>query len=227
MTSGKSRFKFLERGCKKTLLFIPGWATDFRIFSQLNLKYNYLFPVSFNPFYFHAELADFLGRKGIAKISLFGWSLGSFLAEEFIRRYPQKSEEVFLVSVSRQYPQAALAAIKERIVRGKAAFLYKFYGNCFSLQDTAGRQWFRRHLLREYPHQFSLRDLLSGLEYLAGARLDFNFLSPLKKLKIFHGTEDKIAPFSQAEELASGIKGAEFTALPAAGHIPFWQWTKA
>jgi len=44
---------------------------------------------------------------------------------------------------------------------------------------------------------------------------------PVKKIKIFHGTEDTIAPLGEAEELGSRLPQAEFIRITGAGHCPF------
>jgi len=76
-------FKYLDRGSDKTIVLIPGWATDYRIFDSLNVKFNYLLPLDFSPDTFENVILNALEEKGIEKVSLFGWSLGAFLAAEF------------------------------------------------------------------------------------------------------------------------------------------------
>ena len=45
MISRKSEFKLIDRGFKDTILLIPGWAADYRIFDSLDLEFNYLLPM--------------------------------------------------------------------------------------------------------------------------------------------------------------------------------------
>ena len=42
MTSPTSEFEWRARGFGHTLLLVPGWATDPRIFAPLDLEFNYL-----------------------------------------------------------------------------------------------------------------------------------------------------------------------------------------
>ncbi|MBU0880591.1 MAG: alpha/beta hydrolase [Candidatus Omnitrophica bacterium] len=76
-----SKFKLISTpGAKDTMLLIPGWATDYRIFNNLNIKYNYLLPVEFSPFMFSEDLLAAMKENGIKKISVLGWSMGGFIA---------------------------------------------------------------------------------------------------------------------------------------------------
>jgi len=112
MISQVSKFKLLDRGFNDTLVLIPGWATDYRIFSALDLDYNYLMTDKFYPFNFNAELAGFLNKERIDKVSLFGWSLGGFLAGGFALKNPDRINELILISIRKKFERAALEEIK-------------------------------------------------------------------------------------------------------------------
>ncbi len=221
MTSMKSDFKFVNRGFKDTAVLIPGWATDYRIFGTLELNYNYVLPVKFSPFNLKEELLEFLRETAIERISLFGWSLGGFLAAEIAAQYPERIGELILLSIRKDYCPGLLKDIRQKIKKNKCAYLYKFYRGCFSPEDQDGLKWFKNKLLMRYAHQISLESLLLGLDYLSNVKIEPASLKKLKKIRIFHGRDDLVAPFKEARQIKSGLPQAEFICLPKAGHIPF------
>ncbi|MBI5144817.1 MAG: alpha/beta fold hydrolase [Candidatus Omnitrophica bacterium] len=221
MISLRSKFKLINRGFKKTLVLIPGWATDFRIFAALDLKFNYLMPIKFCPFYFKKNLINFLNKKSIKKVSLFGWSMGGFLACDFASEYPDRIGQLILLSVRRSFKRKALKEIELKIKQNKKAYLYKFYLDCFSSEDKEGLNWFRKHLLKVYLNQMPSEELLSGLDYLTRAKINPESLSRIKRITFFHGKEDRIAPINEVRQIKSGLAKSEFICADGLGHILF------
>lgn len=215
----KPIFKYLDRGQQKTILLIPGWATDYRIFNSLNLEFNYLLPLDFSPFTFESSILNALGEQGLEKISLLGWSLGGFLAAELSAKYPNLVEELILVSIRKKYKEAEIARIKELLKKSKKGYLYKFYGQCFSKKISLS--WFKENLLKTYCQQFELEYLLKTLDYLEKSQIDTQALSMIKRVKLIHGESDRIAPIDEAREVQEAIAGAELITIKDSGHIPF------
>lgn len=221
MISQVSKFKLVNRGFDKTLTLVPGWASDWRVFGALDLDYNYLLPVELSPLNFERDLSEALNKEGIDKFSLFGWSMGGFLASDFASKNPDKIEELILVSVRKKYPGELLEDIKAKLKQNKRAFLYKLYFNCFSREDEEGQEWFKEHLLMDYINELRLDDLLAGLDYLRGAQIIPPSLSGVGKIRIFHGDDDKIASPDEARRLKDELPQAEFILLAQIGHTPF------
>jgi pimeloyl-ACP methyl ester carboxylesterase len=221
MISVASEFKLVDRGFKDTIILIPGWATDYRIFIHLNLNYNYILPIKFYPFKFSYKLLEFLNKESIDKISLFGWSLGGFLAVEFAFKNLNRVNELILLSIRKKFPEKALEEIKLQLKKNKRAYLYKFYLECFSNNDREGLTWFKKYLLRNYIRQMNLKDLIYGLDYLSEAQISAEYLGAIKKIRIFHGEKDSITPLQEAREIKSHLSGAKFICLRGVGHIPF------
>ncbi len=211
----------MSRGFKKTIALIPGWAMDYRIFEPLDFNYNYLLPTKLYPCGFSESLLRVLGKNSLEKISLFGWSLGGFLAVDFALRNPDRIDELILVGIRKKFPQSQLDRIKAKLKTNRRAYLYKFYRQCFSDSDKEGWGWFRRHLLKDYLDEMALGGLLVNLDYLGGLKIDPAQLLSLKKIRVFHGSEDRIAPFKEVEEIQRRLSSAEFVCLPRKGHIPF------
>lgn len=221
MKSYAAEFKLIDRGFRNTLVLIPGWATDYRIFGNLDLGYNYLLPVRFSPFDFAGVLRAELRKRGIAKISLFGYSLGGFLAAGFCAQNAEMIDELILVSIRKRYDLPALEQVKERLSKNKRAFLREFYAACFSPADKKESLWFRERLLGDYIKTADTDYLFEGLNYLANAEINPVFLEGVEKIRIFHGTDDKIAPLGEPEEIKSKLPQAEFVSLEGAGHLVF------
>jgi len=221
MRSVKSEFKLIKRGFTNPLVLIPGWATDYRIFDSLDLNYDYILPVEFSPLDFEAALSSYLGKNSIHKISLFGWSLGAFLAAEFASKNSEKIEDLFLVGIRRRYNLKSLQEIETKLEKNRKAYLYSFYRDCFSRADKEGWRWFKERLLKDYLENMPLERLLTGLDYLSCVYLKPQALLKVKKIKIFQGTEDKIAPIKYAEVIKSNLPQAEFICVEDSGHALF------
>lgn len=221
MLSLKSEFRFVERGFKETIVLIPGWATDYRIFQTLDLSYNYLLAARLYPFNFNQILLEQLDGQRLSKVSIFGFSLGGFLASEFAEKYPQRLDKLMLVSVRKGYAPEKLKDIKQQLKKNREVYLYKFYISCFSRGDSEGMNWFKQYLLRRYLDNLSLKELIWGLDYLANHRIEAETLAGIGKMRIFHGTDDIIAPLDEALEIKSKLPQAEFVYLQGLGHIPF------
>jgi pimeloyl-ACP methyl ester carboxylesterase len=221
MPSRKSEFKFKDRGFKQTLVLVPGWATDYRIFDELKLDYNYLLTTRLYPFDFNQALSGQLDGLKLGEVSLFGFSLGGFLAAEFAASFPDKISELILLGVRKGYAPKNLEEIKCAIQKNRRAWLYKFYLNCFSGADTQGLAWFKQNLLKEYTRNLSLNELIWGLDYLAGHTLKPESLRKIEKIRIFQGSQDKIAPLEEALQIKSSLPQAEFILLANLGHLSF------
>ena len=189
-------------GPKDTIILIPGWATDCRIFKTV-------------------ESSKIFKEKPADKISLLGWSLGGFMAAEFAYKYPDTIGELILVSIRTRYDPARLADIRRLLRKDKKAYLYKFYLEFFSEEDKEGLAWFKKNLLKSYLQDMKTEDLIRGLDYLLQASIDPERLRQVEKIRIFHGTEDTIAPLKEAEEIGSRLPQAEFIKITGAGHCPF------
>ena len=220
MTSKRSlAFKFIDKGFKDLAVLIPGWATDYRIFGTLDLEFNYLVPLNLHPDTFEKDLLEALREHNVKKLSLFGWSLGGFLASSFASRHKGLIDRLILVSVRKKYDKDELDRIKINLTKNKRGFLYKFYSQCFFKKENM--RWFRKNLLKPYSEELDLNYLTDSLDYLRGAEMNPELLKPIKKIKIIHGECDSIAPLVEALWLKERLPHAEFISLKNAGHMPF------
>ncbi len=218
MTCPTSEFEFFPRGgFAETLLLVPGWATDHRIFRPLDLEFNYLAAVAFSPRNFQQGLLSALRRHRLDRVAVLGWSLGGYLALEFARQHPERVLQgaLFAVGLRERYEPETIEAIKGRLARNKAAYLRRFYEACFSPGEREARGWFERELLKSYLELMEPEALLAGLDYLASA-------SPADaKARFIHGREDRIAPVEEMLAMKERLPGVRLVCMENAGHAAF------
>jgi len=217
--ASQTGFKYLDRNKQDPIVLIPGWATDYRIFDSLDLMFNYLLPVGFSPITFEKSLLETMKRNNITKISLFGWSLGGFVAAEFASRHANLVDELILVSIRKKYKKEELIEIKKLLRKNKKAYLYKFYTQCFPKKEQM--RWFQENLLKDYCEKFDLNYLLETLDYLENTEIKPELLNGLEKIKIIHGEYDSIAPIQGATAIKDNLAYARFICIKDIGHIPF------
>lgn len=220
MISAKSEFKLLERGFKDTLLLLPGWATDYRIFTLLDLEYNYLLPCRYSPVNLENELPVVLDKYHLEKISILGWSLGGFVACALGQKHPERIKKITLVGIRKRYEKDLLAKTKNLLPENKKAILYQFYRDCFSSNEHKAFLWFKNNLFPNYLVDLDLSCLHEGLDYLSTAEINPLALNKLS-INIIHGEKDKVAPIQEALEISNALAQANYFCIAGAGHIAF------
>ena len=125
-------FKLVDRNKDTYLVLLPGWAFDRRIFDKLDLPYNYLLADNNYITDFDSKLKEAIRSLGIGKVSIFGFSQGTFVASDFASRNSAIIEEMILIGTRKSYDKEVLHSIKKNIKTNKRAYLYKFYRDCFS-----------------------------------------------------------------------------------------------
>jgi len=212
-------FKYIDRGYRNTLVLIPGWATDHRIFEFLDLKYNYILPLNLSPFNFCGRLSEELKGAGIEKVSILGFSLGGFIAVEFARKYPEFIDELVLVSIREKYSKKDISQVRSLVSESKEAFLYKFYSQC--IPDKEQFKFFKQNLLKYYFYKLTPHCLDEALTYLEAGSIKPAALEKVKRVRIMHGERDEIAPLAEALNIKGRLEAAEFILLKDTGHLPF------
>ena len=215
-----NRFQYLNRGHAEVLVLIPGWGFDARIFEPLDLDFNYLLPEINDLERFSADLMSALVEKHIKKISLFGWSIGGFLAVNFLEEYGREFvHEIFLVSMRKSYPKKEIDSQIGLLIKDRRLYLNQFYRNCFMGQKN-DLAWFKEHLFSSYIEMFDLEFLLKGLDYLMQQKLKTSALKE-SPVRIIHGAKDRIAPCSEIVEMAENISFPGIVIFEKSGHLPF------
>ena len=209
-------FRHIDRGKAHSIVLVPGWATDYRIFDSLDLEFNYILPIDFSPLEFEDNLLYFMDENGIDKISLFGWSLGGFVAAEFASRHKEMIDELILTGIREKYSDEEIVLTKGYLNKNKKGRLYKFYSQCFYKKDQMKRF---RGLIKEYCANMSLNHLYEGLDYLAETAIDPGSLKDIETIKIIHGEHDAISPIEEVLNIKKMLLQVEFISIKDAGHV--------
>lgn len=210
-------FKRIDRGMENDLVVLPGWAFDWRIFEEMELPFNYLVYCGGVR---EAEevLDDLMGKKSIP-ISIFGWSIGAFLASDFAVKKADKVNKLFLSGVREGYPKTEIAVIERFLKIKKDVFLRGFYKQVFHGCEADKYEWFRDCLEDDYVESMRYEDLKAGLEYLGRAEVDVEGLKRIDATFI-HGRNDEVAPVEESRRLAE-LSGSRMVELEEGGHVPF------
>lgn len=209
-------FEQVARGYGRHLALLPGWGFDASIFAGLDLPYDYVRPQGLPSPDLPEGLHAFLGRRKIRNITLFGWSMGAYLALDFYARYPSLVDALLLVSLRRAFPEEEVEAEAQALIQNQTAALKRFYRRCF-LGQAADYTRFVAELEEAYLAQWDLVELLSGLNYLKGKIVDLTGWSGCP-VRIFHGGKDVICTLDQIAPLPGDVA---LEVLPWLGHLPF------
>ncbi|MCM8813375.1 MAG: alpha/beta hydrolase [Candidatus Omnitrophica bacterium] len=213
-----SQFKIIDRKQKELLVLLPGWAGDYRIFSRLELSYNYAVPDPFWPQDAAEILPDFLRAHTQQPVRLLGLSLGGFVGAYLAAQQPDFFSHVVLVGVRQQYPARDIAMVKFMISRSKEAFLRQFFQQCVSATSLA-REWFLP-LAEAYCREGVPETLVETLVFLEQLRLTPEIVRAIPRCLFVHGAEDRIAPLSEVESLCREVPAARLVTIKAEGHLP-------
>lgn len=203
-----------------SMVLLPGWATDGRIFEGVLPGVAAVTTGPLRPGGFPRRLAAYLDRTARGAVTVVGWSLGGFLAAEFAREYPDRVRRVVLVGIRREYPEGDVEAVLESLSADPGACLSGFYAQCFYPSQIPAYRRFRGGLQAAYLREMDAGALREGLSYLGSARLSGGTL-PSCPVAIVHGEKDVVAPFAEAESVAREGGTATFHPLPGASHAAF------
>lgn len=220
MMPSTEEFFVVGGGGVPSMVLLPGWATDGRIFDGVFPGVTVVTTGPLRPEGFSRRLAAFLDRTARAPMTVVGWSLGGFLAAEFAREYPGRVRRVVLVGIRREYPEGDLASVLRSLAADPAGCLSGFYAQCFYPSQIPAYRRFRGGLQAAYLREMDGGALREGISYLASARLSRDTL-PACPVAVVHGEKDVVAPFAEAEGVAREGGNATFYAVPGAAHAAF------
>jgi len=203
-----------------SVVLLPGWATDGRIFEGVFPGVPAVTTGPLRPDRFSRRLAAFLDRAARGPVAVVGWSLGGFLAAEFAREYPDRVRRVVLVGIRREYPEGDVATVLRSLAADPGACLSAFYAQCFYPSQIPAYRRFRAGLQPAYLREMDEGVLREGLSFLAEARLSGDALPPCP-VAIVHGEKDVVAPLAEAEGIARESGNATFHPLRGAAHAAF------
>jgi len=206
-----------SRGFSKLLVLLPGFAFDYKIFSFLDLPFDYLYPRSLITIDAIDRLKELLLdiRHNFKAIYLLGWSLGGNIALLLYKDIPFVFSSISLVSIRNKYLREDISKQISMLREDHDKMLKDFYRKCF-LGQKSFFYWFRHHLEKEYLYKFSTAKLIRQLTFLENDYIELSYIKT--RLLLFHGKRDLIAPLDDIPEIPYGAK--RFI-LKSASHIPF------
>lgn len=220
MTYQRPLFKFIDRGFKKNILLLPGWATDSGIFEKLDIPFNYLLPKSVSPGEAGKAIKHIPGEVWKAGISILGWSMGGFIAADLVFEDRYVFEKIVLISMRRRYGANGIEHIRACLRKNAKAYLGSFYKKLFADDEKQNKKWFRDGLLRKYIDDMGSLYLFEGLDYLSNTELKVNCLNN-PNVTFIHGENDSIAPLHEAKLIMSQAPLARTIFIKDARHLPF------
>jgi len=220
MMPGTEEFFVVGGGGNPSMVLLPGWATDGRIFEGVLPGVTAVTTAPLRPDRFSRRLAAFLDRTARGQVTIVGWSLGGFLAAEFAREYPDRVRRVVLVGIRRGYTEGDVGAILRSLSADTGSCLSGFYAQCFYPSQMPAYRRFRAGLQAAYLREMDGDTLREGLSYLASAKLSAGTL-PACPVAIVHGEKDVVAPLAEAEGVARERGNATFHPLSGAAHAAF------
>jgi pimeloyl-ACP methyl ester carboxylesterase len=209
-------FELVPRGYGRALALLPGWGFCADIFSRLALPYDYVLPMGPVCGDISEGLSSFMSRRAVERISILGWSMGAFVALDFVRRHPRATTALFLVSLRERFDSEEILGELASVREDRLAALGRFYRRCF-LGQRSDYQWFSSCLEEPTMRQWDLDRLETGLRYLEGKSADLSGLTG-REAWIVYGERDSIATLSLAPRPPSGIC---IEVLKGTGHLPF------
>lgn len=201
-------------------VFFPGWATDYRVFDDLDLPTNRLLPLEPFSQSIHEELAACIRDNGLDTVTLMGWSLGGFVAVEFAMRFPEMVSSLILCGVRLRYPAEQIETTRRGVLDDRERFLTSFYRQCFLPAQKEDYQRFRDELMPCYLNEMNADRLLASLDYLAQVEMNADCL-PVHPICMIHGAQDIVAPVHEAIAIAESADSVQLQVLPDAGHAAF------
>ena len=201
-------------GSFRTLITVPGWATDSRLFEGVSFPFESVVHVhdcmgieSQDQIVAAVQTAAFLGP-----VSVLGFSMGGFAVVECLPQIQDQVTQVILVGIRQRYPQSEIDQVKSLISAGKARFLRSFYKSGFP-----SRVW--QPLFDSYLAQWDEAALCAGLDRLGSLEIKPEALLCPEKITVVHGLQDAIAPIAEARVLAQAA-GAKWQEIEGPHYLP-------
>jgi hypothetical protein len=186
-------FLFIHRGFEKTLLFLPGWAFDHKIFKSCDLPFNYVFPLdSFLKKDFFEDFFFFIRQNKISSLSVLGWSMGGFFVADLLKKIENILEIqcVYLLNIRSYFNESELDQKINKIKTDKINALKEFYKFVF-LGHSHEYRMFKSELEGDYINRFSEDELINGLNYLRNKQINLSFARNIKTI-VIHGSHDRL-----------------------------------
>lgn len=211
------KFVFLNRGHKHDLVLLPGWAFDKRIFNWLELPFNYILPQK--PVFPESchDLLLFFNHQGIEKAWIMGWSMGGLTGWRFAQNYPDRVEQLYLVSVRSRYSKEEIANMKAELKKDKQNSLEYFFRLCFAGSPKLYYDKFKRDMQDNLIKDSREAELIRGLDLLRDYSIEQEIYFPFP-VSLCYGARDKLIP----SDMRLNFSDIPLKVIKRAGHMPFF-----
>ena len=183
--------------------------------------------------------ADFIRALDLKKIDLLGFSLGGYVAQSFVIRYPDLVRRLLLVGTGPRGgepphdPQVANHAASTDPGTGESAleaFLYLFFSPSVHSQAAGKAFWQRRHLRsKDVDPPSSLQTMTAQLAAVKDWRLiRGERYAELESIDhptlVVNGNNDIMVPSINSFTLSQRIRNAQLILYPDSGHAAHFQY---
>ncbi len=221
LTSLNTTFNFIDRQSEQTVMCLSGWSFPVSVF-DIPDHVNVIEVVHYNPTSFETEFCHILDALNIEKVSIYGFSLGGYVALYCLVNYFNRVEHVYFYGCRPFYPKIEIDAMLNNLLTNQIATVKYFWKNCF--YDKALYKRFFTQFGEKTLALYSLEELKNGLSYLAKQNV-FNLVSLhpeiISNITFYHGECDEIAPFKEFSQFIKNIEGIQFQIISKKGHFTF------
>jgi pimeloyl-ACP methyl ester carboxylesterase len=190
-----------------------------------------------------AEMADdtaqLIGRLGLRRADVLGWSMGSFIAQELVLRHPEVVRRLILSGADPGSPRAVQpSAAVNRILNNPNTTPKRLVRILFPRNQQHAAMAYLLRVVRQQgllPNSFTVSKQIFHAQLVAEGRLwycrgcgSYGRLPNVKrKTLVADGSEDRLEPPENSRIIARRIPGARLRLFPDSGHAFMFQYHDA
>lgn len=168
------------------------------------------------------HLAKTIKSLDAGPVDLAGVSMGGYILFAFWRRHPELVRSLILIStrstedppVGKEGRKRVAALVLEK---GTSELIPMMFPKLFGPNAGPEARESMKKMVQDLPPGGAAADSLAmGMRPASTPDLASITVQTL----VLHGQADELMPIDEAQEMAAGIKGANFVPIPGAGHLP-------
>lgn len=167
------------------------------------------------------DVALTIESLGVDKVDVGGLSMGGYVVFSLLRRHPGKVASVILIDTKSQADGDEAKQGREKVAalvreQGTGALLDTLLPKLASPSTNDAVLGKLRTMFEATPPETAAADALAMRDRLDSTGDLGSIVVPGL---VIHGEDDALMPLEGAREMADAIPGAEFVAIPRAGHV--------
>ncbi len=188
------------------MIFFPGWAFDYKIFTDLNFQYNIISYDKIDLLNYKNILIEYITKKNINELYLTGWSMGNFLLADSIEALSKiiTLKKLYLISPTYKFKKKEVEDLKKSIIEDKINGMKKFYRKVF-IGDKNLYNLFKDKYENYYLKLYTKNELLTTLNYLKNKILNIKAFLRFPVILIA-SKNDILIPFNEILRLKNNLK---------------------